>query len=88
MPLPKEFNMHRINDYLLSKDSGLTHAQKVVAYHCLHLDFGRKKNGKFWKGATAIARDLGWLLSGRCELETDAKPASDLSPRSTEAILD
>ena len=58
MKLPKEFNMHRINDYLMSRNCGLTHAQKVVAYHCIHLDYGRQKSGKFWKGAGAIATDL------------------------------
>ena len=54
MSKPKEFNVHRINDMIMS-DSTLTSAEKIVAYFTLHR---ARKNGEFWWGARAVANKL------------------------------
>ena len=57
MKLPREFNMHRINDYL-SQRSDLTATEFRVAYYTIHSDYGRQKEGLFWEGAASIAKKL------------------------------
>lgn len=66
MSVPPELNMHKINDYLIS-NGDLSHAELRVVLHTIHLDFGRKKQGLFWKSASAVAEDC------HCDRETVAR---------------
>jgi hypothetical protein len=58
MKVPKDINIHAINDYL-NQHPELSAHEFRVAYYTIHKDYGRKKRGLFWEGAKSIEGKIG-----------------------------